>query len=91
MQIKPDFVRWLRCATDPSIRLPTMAGESKPGYVDTDGRAVYQLAAYLMYLVRMFRLVDRTPWSWADCGTASTCSTSPWRSAQLRRAIGATC
>ena len=61
MQIKPDFVRWLWCATDPSIRLPTMAGESKPGYVDTDGRAVYQLAAYLMYLVRMFRLVDPDP------------------------------
>lgn len=60
-QIKPDFVRWLRCPFDKRVRLPTMVGESKPEHIDTDGRAKFQLAAYLMYLVRIFRLVDPDP------------------------------
>jgi len=59
-QIKPDFVRWLRYSKDHSIRLPTMVGESKTKRADPD-RAKYELAVYLMFLVRLFRLVDPKP------------------------------
>ena len=60
-QIKPDFVRWVLSTHDRRARLPTMVGASKPEYIDADGRATFQLAAYLMYVVRVLRLVDPEP------------------------------
>ena len=59
--MKSNFVRWLQCSEDNSIRLPTMVGESTRADVGTDGLATHQLVVHLMHLVRLFRLVDPKP------------------------------